>query len=143
MSKNATYPKVTVSFFCHDGAGTYLFALRSNNCRDEHGKWDNGGGSLEFGETVKHRLLTELREEYNVTPLSYEFLGYRDVLREQKGVSTHWVSLDFRVLVDPTQVHNNEPHKFDQLAWFSLDKIPENTHSQFAAAREQYAAKLI
>jgi len=37
---------------------------RSNKTRDEHGKWDPGGGSIEFGESIDSALKREVREEY-------------------------------------------------------------------------------
>ena len=78
MKKGVEYPGVTVSFFCHDGAGNYLFAKRGTNCRDEHGCWDNGGGGLDLHDTVIGTLKKEIKEEYGTEALDYEFLGYRD-----------------------------------------------------------------
>jgi 8-oxo-dGTP diphosphatase len=58
------------------------------------------------------------KEEYCADVLEYEFLGYRDVHREHEGNRIHWLALDFKVLVDPAQVKNGEPHKFDAVEWF-------------------------
>jgi hypothetical protein len=33
-----------------------LFNKRSENCRDEIGNWDCGGGGLEFGDTVEDTI---------------------------------------------------------------------------------------
>jgi hypothetical protein len=33
--------------------------------------------------------------------------------------------LDFKVLVDPGKVAIGEPHKFSDLKWFTLDKLPD------------------
>lgn len=113
--KGVEYTGVTVSFFCHDGKGSFLMAKRSKNCRDEHGRWDMGGGGVEFGDKIEERLKTEIEEEYCTNVLDFEFLGYRDVHREHNGVKTHWISLDFKVLVDPEKVKIGEPHKFDDI----------------------------
>lgn len=142
MKKGVDYPGVTVSFFCHDGEGNYVFQKRGTNCRDEHGRWDNGGGGLDTHDTVIDTLKKEIKEEYCVDTLDYEFLGYRDVHREHEGVKTHWISLDFKVRVDRGRVQNGEPHKFDEIAWFRLDTIPEPRHSQMDAALEQHKGKL-
>ncbi len=133
---------VTVTFFCHDGNGEYVFSKRSVRCRDEHGCWDPGGGSLDFGEDVVATLHREIREEYNSPVLECEFLGYRDIHRVQNEKPTHWISLDFKVLVDRAQVRNNEPHKFDDLQWFRLDNLPEPMHSQWETALEMYREEL-
>jgi len=143
MKKGIDHIGVTVSFFCHDGKGNYLFALRSENCRDEHNCWDNGGGSIEFGDSIEKTLKKEILEEYCTEVLDFEFLGYRDVHREHEGQPTHWISLDFRVLVDPTMVKIGEPQKFNALAWYKLNDLPENLHSQFLFALEKFKDKLI
>ena len=63
MKKGTDYIGVTVSYFCHDGKGNYVFNKRSVNCRDEHGRWDNGGGGLGVGENVLDPLPTQGKEE--------------------------------------------------------------------------------
>ncbi len=133
---------VTVSFFCHDGKGNFLLNKRSTRCRDEHGRWDCGGGSVPFGEKVLDTLHREVKEEYNARILHSEFLGIRDVHRVQDGVPTHWISVDYKVLVDPAEVRNNEPAKFDEIGWFALLEMPEPMHSQWELAVAQYAEKL-
>lgn len=115
---------------------------RGTNCRDEHGRWDCGGGGLEFGDTVENTLEKEIKEEYCTDVLDSEFLGYRDVHREHEGMKTHWIALDFKVLVDKEKVKNGEPHKFDEVKWFSLNNFPESLHSQFPKFLELYKNKL-
>jgi 8-oxo-dGTP diphosphatase len=142
MIKGIDYIGVSASFFCHDGQGNFVMAKRSQNARDERGNWDCGGGGVEFGHTVEETLHKEIKEEYGADILSYEFLGYREAKRMHEGTPTHWVSLDFKVLVDPSQVKNNEPRKFDDLAWFTLSNLPTPLHSQFPAFLEKYKGKL-
>ena len=142
MIKGVDYTGVTVVFFCHDGNGNILMAKRSKNCRDEQDRWDIGGGGLEFGEKVEELLKREIKEEYSTEVLKYEFLGYRDLNRENNGKKTHWVALDFKVLIDKTKVKNGEPHKFDELKWFKLDNLPTPVHSQFHKFLELYRNKL-
>ncbi|MFH1508911.1 MAG: NUDIX domain-containing protein [bacterium] len=130
MKKGEDYTGVSIVYLCHDGKGNYLFNKRSNKCRDEHGCWDQGGGGLEFGEEVDDCLQKEIKEEYCTDVLDYELLGYRDVHREHKGKKTHWVALDFKVLVDREKVKNGEPHKFDEIGWFKINDLPKPLHSQ-------------
>ena len=138
MQKGVDHTGVTIVYFCHDGSGKFLMAKRNSNTRDEHGRWDIGGGGLEFGETVDATLRKEIREEYSTDVIRYEFLGYRDVHREHEGKKTHWIALDFKVLVDPSPVANGEPHKFDEVRWFTLDTIPEHLHSQLPFFLKKY-----
>ncbi|OGY91666.1 MAG: hypothetical protein A3H70_01345 [Candidatus Komeilibacteria bacterium RIFCSPLOWO2_02_FULL_48_11] len=131
MQKGVDYIGVTTVYFCHDGAGNFVMARRSQNARDEQGRWDIGGGGLEYGMKVEDSLRKEIKEEYCADVLDFEFLGYRDVHREHNGVKTHWIALDFKVLVARDQVVIGEPHKFDVIGWFTLETIPEDSHSQF------------
>ena len=101
---------------------------------------------MKFGEKLEDAVRRELREEYCAVPIEVEFLGYRDVLREQNGILTHWVAHDFRVLVDPAQIAIGEPHKCDELRWGSLEEIKnlgEALHSQFPVFFDKYKEKLI
>lgn len=131
MKKGFDYTGVTVVYLCHDGEGNFLLSKRGTNCRDEHGTWDGGGGGLEFGDTIIDTLHKEIKEEYCTDVLEYEFMGYRDVHREHDGKKTHWLALDFKVLIDKDKATNGEPHKFDAVEWFNLDEFPTPLHSQF------------
>lgn len=142
MKKGHDYTGVSIVFACHDGVGNYLFSKRSTECRDEHGTWDPGAGGLEFGDTVEQTLRKEIAEEYCTDVLTYEFLGYRDVHREHEGHTTHWIALDFKVHVDPTKVANGEPHKKEELAWYTLDALPEPMHSQWGVFYQLYKNRL-
>jgi 8-oxo-dGTP diphosphatase len=142
MIKGQDYTGISIVFMCHDGQGHYLLNKRSKNCRDEHGCWDPGGGSLDFGDKVEDTLRREIKEEYCTDILESEFLGYRDVHRVHEGKETHWIALVFKVLVDRSTVKNGEPHKFDDLQWFSLDNLPTPLHSQFPQALKEYRDRL-
>ncbi len=74
--------------------------------------------------------------------LDFEFLGYRDVHREHDGRKTHWIALDFKVLVDRSKAKNGEPHKLDEVAWFTLDDLPSPLHSQFPNFLRLYRDRL-
>jgi 8-oxo-dGTP pyrophosphatase MutT (NUDIX family) len=141
--KGVEYVGVTLSFFCHDGKGNFVLTKRSANCRDEQGRWDFGGGGLELHDSVEGRLKEEIREELCTDVLSYEFLGYRDLHRDNAGVPTHWIALDFKVLVDRAKVANGEPHKFDEIGWFTLDALPSPLHSQAPNELALYRDKLL
>lgn len=103
---------VSCSFVCHDGKGHVLLHKRSKHCRDEQGRWDNGGGAHEFGSE------------------DMQFLKVGDLHRKlDDGTPTHWVAVWYAVLVDPEQVKNNEPYKIDDIGWFTYDKLPKPLHS--------------
>lgn len=142
MKKGLDYTGVAVAFLCHDGAVNFLMGKRSDTSRDEIGTWDVGAGALEFGDRVEERLKKEIKEEYSTDVLDYEFLGYRDAHRQEVGRDTHWIGLDFKVLVDREKVKNGEPHKLAEIDWFTLDSLPEPLHSQNTEFFEKYKSKL-
>ena len=140
--KGLDFTGISVIFFCHDGKGNYLLAKRSRQARDEKGCWDVGGGGLEFGDSLEDTIKREIKEEYDLEILDYEFLGFREVHRQTAGRTSHWLALDFKVLVDPGKAKINEPHKFDELGWFSRENFPQPLHSQLPFALKKYQAKL-
>jgi len=142
MQKGFDYTGISIIYFCHDGNGNFVLSKRSTKCRDEHGTWDPGGGGLEFGDTVENTLRKEIMEEYCTDVLGYEFLGFRDVHREHAGKKTHWLALDFKVLVAKERVTNGEPHKLEDVKWFRLDDLPFPLHSQIPNILKLYAEKL-
>jgi ADP-ribose pyrophosphatase YjhB (NUDIX family) len=142
MKKGEDFIGVTVVYLCHDGKGNILMSKRGLSCRDEQGKWDIGGGAMEFGDTIDFTLRKEIKEEYSTDVISYDFLGFRDVHRENEGKKTHWIALDFKVLVDKEKVKNGEPHKFDEVKWFDLKHLPEVQHSQLSKFWEQHKGKI-
>lgn len=143
MKKGVDFIGVGIVFYCHDGKGNFIMSKRSKNTRDEHGRWDPGGGGIEFGESVDIALKREIKEEYCTDVIRSEFLGFRDVHRiDEKGNKTHWIALDFKVLVDRKKVKNGVPHQHEEIGWFRLNNLPKPTHSQFPLFIKKYQDKL-
>jgi len=138
MTPGIDYTGITVVYLCHDGKGHILLNKRSEKCRDEHHRWDPGGGKLEFGSTIEDTLKREIKEEYCADVLDFQFLGYQDVHRVHEGKKTHWIAMHFLVHVDPDTVANGEPEKFEAIGWFTLDTLPSPLHSQLPAFLEKY-----
>lgn len=143
MKKGLDFTGISVVFFCHDGKGNILMNQRSQNCRDERGCWDIGGGSLEFGENAVDGVKREIKEEYCVDVLECEFLGYRDVHRVVDGRKSHWLALDYLVRIDSDGVKIGDPEKMDAVGWFTLGTLPSPIHSQFPKFLELYKDRLM
>jgi 8-oxo-dGTP pyrophosphatase MutT (NUDIX family) len=142
MERGFDYTGVVVTFCCHDGQGNILMHRRGANARDEQGAWDVGGGALEFGERAEDALRREIAEEYGATIRAVEPLGFRDAHRVHDGRPTHWIGLDFKVLIDRASAKNNEPHKFDEMGWFTAAALPSPLHSQLPKYFEQYQGRI-
>ena len=132
MQKGIDYIGVNCAFVCHDGQGRILLHKRSENCRDEHGRWDCGAGALEHGESFEDAVKREVFEEYGTKPIQISYMSTENVLRKSENRMTHWVCNRYLVLVDPEQVQIGEPEKIDEIGWFEIDSFPEPLHSVFA-----------
>lgn len=143
MKKGIDYIGVAVVPFAHDGQGNYVLGLRTENCRDEHNRWEpTGGGGLEHGESIEEAIKREVKEEIGTTPFNLEYLGVREVFREHDGQKTHWLAFDYKVEVKPEEVKIMEPHMCAELRWCKIDEIPEPMHSQFPFFLDKYKDKL-
>lgn len=131
LKRGVDFVGITCVFFCHDGKGNVLLHKRSNNCRDEKGNWDCGGGALELGESWENAAKREIKEEYCVDVVNCKFAGATNVLRKNGDVNTHWVALLFSAQVNPDEVKIGEPDKIDEIGWFSDNNLPFPLHSQF------------
>lgn len=138
LKKGVDFTGVNCVFYCTDGKGSILAQKRSQNCRDEQGTWDPGGGSMEFyEESFESVVIREVQEEYCLEVAKIELAGIRNILRENNGIKTHWVSIIFGVLVkDPENACVGEPDKAEEVRWFPLNNLPDNLHSQFLKSLE-------
>ena len=131
FKKGVDFIGVTCVFFCHDGKGKFLMHKRSENCRDEIGNWDIGGGSLEFGEEFEEGVIREIQEEYGVTPKKVKLVHIYNALRENKGKKTHWVCLLFTAQVNPKKAKIGEPEAMDDIGWVTPNNLPSPLHTNF------------
>jgi 8-oxo-dGTP pyrophosphatase MutT (NUDIX family) len=143
MKAGIDYTGVAVVAWQYDENDDVLLHVRGPNCRDEKGRWDIFGGRLELGESVEACLIREMLEEFGVRPLKTERLGYRDVHRlDDNGNKTHWLALDFKVLIDSELVLVTEHDKILTPTWFKRDKIPLNLSTALVQFRKVYKDKL-
>lgn len=141
--KGINFVGVSTCFLCYNKEGEYFMAKRSNKARDERGKWELGGGGLKWGMVAEENVRREVQEEYAGNSLKIDFLGYRDVFRQlDDGTPTHWLGLDFAVLVDKNEVKINEPEMFDDSGWFTLRDEPAPLHSQHTIFMNKHAEQI-
>lgn len=134
---------ISVVFACHDGNGKFLLHKRSQNCRDEQGRWDFGGGKLEFSESLVEGVKREAREEYGCDAMIEEALYPGEAFRVlADGTKTHWIYFPYIVRVNPTEVIIGEPNSMDEIGWFALDSLPEPLHSVVPAFIERCKKEL-
>lgn len=132
------YIAISTPFYCNDGNGNFLLHKRSKNCRDEQGKWDPGGGRLEFGLTPEENVLKEVGEEYGCKGVIQKSIPSHTILRINNGKKTHWIVFPFFIKVKKSEVKINEPDKIDELGWFRLTNLPKPLHSGFSWTLKHY-----
>jgi 8-oxo-dGTP diphosphatase len=128
MKKGIDYIGVITPFFCHDGKGNFLFYKRGDASKDEQGKWDCSGGTLNFGEQPFDGALRKLKSQYSVEPMSYEQLPACSILIDINHQPTHWLAVPFIFQVDRIQVKIGEPEKMNEIGWFTLKSLPTPLH---------------
>jgi len=120
MKKGVDHIGVGVGGIIYDRDNRVFLAKR----RNESGKWEFPGGSVEFGETLEHALVREVMEEYG---FEIEVLSLLDVVNHIiPDEKQHWVSPSFLCRIITGTPAIREPHKCDEIGWFSLDQLPEN-----------------
>jgi ADP-ribose pyrophosphatase YjhB (NUDIX family) len=107
--------------------GKYLFVKRANT------DWMNGFYGLPAGKVEKNEgyltaAVREANEEVGVTvrPEHMQFaLAYWR--HEDDEPDMEWCDMVFRVAEFTGEPINAEPQVHDEIAWFALDDLPENT----------------
>jgi 8-oxo-dGTP diphosphatase len=123
MKKGVDYIGVGVGAVIFNSEKRVFLARRGKEARNESGKWEFPGGAVEFGETLEHALLREVREEYGFEIVIDELLDVVNHLIPAE--KQHWVSPTFLCRIKSGMPSIREPHKCDEIAWFELDDIPE------------------
>ncbi len=82
-------------------------------------------GHLDGNETVLHAMVREAKEEAYIDILESDLRVVHVVHRKSKESEY----IDFFLTTDKWEgdIQNVEPHKCDDLSWFPLTAIPENT----------------
>ncbi len=88
------------------------------------GEYGLPSGHLESNETLRSGMVREVREETGIV-LSEEHLVLATTLHRREDDDR--VDFYFTVSEWEGEPMNNEPDKCDAIAWFPLDKLPDNT----------------
>jgi len=121
VKKGIDYIGVGVGAVITNNEGRYFLARRGKEARNEKGKWEFPGGSVEFNETLENALIREVREEYGFDIKVEKLLDVVDhIIPAEKQ---HWVSPTFLCTPASGTPRILEPHKCDEIGWFALGEI--------------------
>jgi ADP-ribose pyrophosphatase YjhB (NUDIX family) len=138
MKAGFDYVGISTPFYCNDGKGNFLLHKRSKNCRDEQGKWDFGGGQLDFGLSLEDNVLKEVKEEYGCKGKIQKAVPPMAIFRHHNGVLTHWIVFPFFIKVNKRDVKINDLEKIDEIGWFRFSNLPKPLHTGFKQTYKKY-----
>ena len=138
LKAGSDYIGISTPFYCNDGKGNFLMHKRSENARDEQGRWDFGSGQLDFGEEAEKGVLREVKEEWGVDGEIQEQVPAHSIIRKHNGAETHWLAIPFFVKVDIDKAKIVETHKFTDKGIFTLDNLPEPLHTGIKITMKKY-----
>lgn len=108
--------------------GTKILLLRRYNTGYEDGCYSLVAGHVDPGESFTACIIREAEEEAGVLVESKD-LEVRHVMHRKAGMNeaNERVDLFFVAKSWKGEIVNREPHKCDDLSWFDLNSLPENT----------------
>jgi 8-oxo-dGTP diphosphatase len=120
----------------HDGK---ILLSRRFQTGYEDGKYSLPAGHIEDNETLMDGTCREIREEIGVELKASDLRLVHVMHRKHLDIR-----MDFFFVTDKKGFKpiNREPYKCDDLAWFSLIKLPANTIPYIRTAIENYCKKI-
>jgi 8-oxo-dGTP diphosphatase len=127
-----TVPVAVHLFLIRDGS---VLLLRRANTGYEDGNYSVPAGHLDGNEEVTSAAIREAREEIGIV-LARSAVSVVGVMHQR----SHVEYIDFFVTASAWsgEIVNAEPHKCDELAWYSLDTLPANTIPYIRRALDIY-----
>jgi 8-oxo-dGTP diphosphatase len=100
-----------------------LLTKRTNKTRNDFGSWAKPGGKLEYGEKCIQSMRREVKEELGIEIEIWGILPNTDhILKKDKQ---HWLAFNYLGRIKSGNPKNLEPHKCEEIRWFSLKKLPK------------------
>jgi mutator protein MutT len=135
MKKGVDFIGVGTGAIVFNDKGEVFVAQRGPKARNEAGKWDFPGGSVEFGETCENAVVRELKEEFEIDIEVIELLEVvNHILPEEQQ---HWVSPSFIAKHIGGVPRITEPEKCIEFKWINIAEINPNDLSQASKSNWQ------
>lgn len=140
MQRGIDYIGVGVGAMIVNEKGQLFLSKRGPLAKNERGCWEFPGGSVEFGETLRHALQREILEEYGIDIQVDTLLDVVDHILPNEG--QHWVSPTYLCRLRSGNPKILEPGKCSDIGWFSIDEIPAPLSMISAINLENYLQKI-
>lgn len=132
MHRGIDYIGVGVGAAIFNSKGKLFLTLRGKKAKNERGKWEIPGGSVEFGETLETALKREIKEEHGIDIKVIELLDVCSHIIPDEH--QHWVSPTYICKIIQGEPVILEPEKCDAIDWFIREealKLPLSIVTQY------------
>ncbi|MEK7557462.1 MAG: NUDIX domain-containing protein, partial [Patescibacteria group bacterium] len=118
----------------------HILLLRRYNTGYEDGNYSVVAGHLEGGEPVRSAAAREAKEEagIDIKPHHLSIAHVMHRVTDHEKIDWFFVADQWR-----GEVINGEPAKCDDLSWFPLDHLPENTIPYIKSAIESWQGGVV
>lgn len=121
MRKGIDYIGVGIGAVILNKDEKIFLAKRGRKAKNEKGKWECPGGSLEFGESFENALIREMKEEFNIDiEIIDQLATFNHIIPEEKQ---HWAALAFICRIKNGTPKILEPKKCEEIGWFSIKEM--------------------
>ena len=131
---NKNYFKIIPAVFLILVKDNKILLLRRANTGHMDGHYSMIAGHLEPGETLREGMKREALEEASLE-IALEDLKLNNVIHRVEDTRVDYFFTAENWTGEPKIM---EPHKCDDLSWFDLDNLPENTIYYIREAIENY-----
>ena len=125
MRAGIDYIGVGVGAAIFNDKGEIFITKRGSKAKNERGKWEIPGGSVQFGETFEQAVKREIKEELGIEIKVLEMLKIWDhIIPEDKQ---HWVAPTYICKIIKGTPKIKEPDKCEAIGWFTpseAEKLP-------------------
>ncbi|TKJ17779.1 DNA mismatch repair protein MutT [Candidatus Woesearchaeota archaeon B3_Woes] len=125
MRKGIDYIGVGTGALIFNEDGKVFLAKRGPKSRNEAGKWDFPGGSVDFGEKCEEAIKREIKEEFGFDIDILELLEVVDHIIQEEG--QHWVSPAFIAKYKSGTPKILEPGKCSDIKWVDIESIDKDS----------------
>lgn len=118
------YIGVSVGAMIFNKKGEVFLSKRSKYSTNEKGCWEKPGGKVDYGETLQDAIKREMMEEYGIEiEIVFQLPAQNHFLPKEHQ---HWVPTCFICKIKGNKEPKIlEPHKCDEIGWFSLNDLPK------------------